>query len=58
MTVTGTYDARDTNFASWSFSLLPFPLPSGSLTTSVPLAQFAAAYKGAPAKTLEQYVQE
>lgn len=29
-----------------------------ALTTSVPLAQFAAAYKGAPAKTLEQYVQE
>ncbi|MFK4508441.1 invasion associated locus B family protein [Bradyrhizobium daqingense] len=29
-----------------------------ALTTSVPLAQFAAAYKGAPAKTLEQYVEE
>jgi len=29
-----------------------------ALTTSVPLAQFAAAHKGAPAKTLEQYVDE
>jgi invasion protein IalB len=29
-----------------------------SLTTLVPLAQFAAAHKGAPAKTLEQYVDE
>lgn len=29
-----------------------------ALTTSVPLAQFAAAYKGAPAKTLEQHVEE
>ena len=38
MTITGTFDARDTWFANWSFGLLPFPLPSGSLTTSVPLA--------------------
>jgi invasion protein IalB len=29
-----------------------------ALTTSVPLAQFAAAHKGAPTKTLEQYVDE
>lgn len=29
-----------------------------ALTTSVPLAQFASAHKGAPAKTLEQYVEE
>jgi len=29
-----------------------------ALTTSVPLGQFAVAYKGAPAKTLEQYVEE
>ncbi|MDN4982035.1 invasion associated locus B family protein [Bradyrhizobium sp. WYCCWR 13022] len=29
-----------------------------ALTTSVPLAQFAAAHKGAPAKVLEQYVDE
>jgi invasion protein IalB len=29
-----------------------------ALTTSVPLAQFAAVHKGAPAKTLEQYVDE
>jgi hypothetical protein len=29
-----------------------------ALTTSVPLAQFAAAHKGAPAKMLEQYVDE
>jgi invasion protein IalB len=29
-----------------------------SLTTSLPLAQFAAVYKGAPAQTLEQYVDE
>jgi invasion protein IalB len=29
-----------------------------ALTTSVPLAQFASAHKGAPAKTLEQYVDE
>ncbi|MBR1173773.1 invasion associated locus B family protein [Bradyrhizobium sp. KB893862 SZCCT0404] len=28
------------------------------LTTSVPLAQFVSAHKGAPAKTLEQYVEE
>jgi hypothetical protein len=28
------------------------------LTTSVPLAQFAAAHKGAPAKTLEQEIEE
>ncbi len=38
MTITGTFDARDTWFANWSFGLLPFPLPSGSMTTSVPLA--------------------
>ena len=38
MTITGTFDARDTWFAGWSFGLLPFPLPSGALTTSVPLA--------------------
>lgn len=29
-----------------------------SLTTSLPLAQFAAVHKGAPAQTLEQYVDE
>lgn len=29
-----------------------------SLTTSMPLAQFGAAYKGAPAQTLEQDVEE
>jgi len=29
-----------------------------ALTTSVPLAQFASVHKGAPAKTLEQYVEE
>lgn len=29
-----------------------------ALTTSVPLAQFAIAHKGPPAKTLEQYVDE
>ncbi|MDA9440372.1 invasion protein B [Bradyrhizobium sp. CCBAU 51745] len=29
-----------------------------ALTTSIPLAQFAAAHKGPPAKTLEQYVDE
>jgi invasion protein IalB len=29
-----------------------------SLTTSIPLAQFAAVHKGAPVKTLEQYVDE
>lgn len=29
-----------------------------ALTTSIPLAQFASAHKGAPAKTLEQYVDE
>lgn len=29
-----------------------------ALTTSVPLAQFAAVHNGAPAKTLEQYVDE
>lgn len=38
MTITGTFDARDTWFDNWSFGLLPFPLPAGSLTTSVPLA--------------------
>jgi hypothetical protein len=38
MTITGTYDARDTFFAAWSFELMPFPLPSGALTTSVPMA--------------------
>jgi len=36
MTITGTFDARDTWFASWSFSLSPFPIPAGALTTSVP----------------------
>jgi hypothetical protein len=35
MTIHGTYDARDTWFGSWGFSLLPFPLPSTALTTSV-----------------------
>ena len=35
MTIHGTYDARDAWFDSWGFSLLPFPLPAGSLTTSV-----------------------
>ena len=29
-----------------------------ALTTSVPLAQFASVHKGAPARTLEQYVDE
>ena len=29
-----------------------------ALTTSIPLAQFAAVHKGAPTKTLEQYVDE
>jgi len=29
-----------------------------ALTTSVPLTQFASAHRGAPAKTLEQYVEE
>lgn len=29
-----------------------------ALTTSIPLSQFAAVHKGAPAKTLEQYVDE
>jgi hypothetical protein len=29
-----------------------------ALTTSIPLAQFGSAHKGAPAKTLEQYVDE
>jgi invasion protein IalB len=29
-----------------------------SLTTSLPLAEFASVHKGAPAKTLEQYVDE
>ncbi|WFU85213.1 invasion associated locus B family protein [Bradyrhizobium sp. CIAT3101] len=29
-----------------------------ALTTSIPLIQFASAHKGAPAKTLEQYVDE
>ncbi|WP_245477143.1 invasion associated locus B family protein [Bradyrhizobium guangzhouense] len=29
-----------------------------ALTTSVPLANFASVHKGAPAKTLEQYVDE
>ena len=29
-----------------------------SLTTSLPLAQFAAVHKGAPAQTLEQYIDE
>jgi invasion protein IalB len=29
-----------------------------SLTTSLPLAQFAAAHKGAPVQTLEQYIDE
>jgi invasion protein IalB len=29
-----------------------------ALTTSVPLAQFVSAHKGAPVKTLEQYVDE
>lgn len=29
-----------------------------ALTTSIPLARFASAHKGAPAKTLEQYVDE
>jgi hypothetical protein len=38
MTITGTYDARDTWFSAWSFSLLPFPLPPLSLSTSVALA--------------------
>ena len=35
MTIHGTFDARDTSFASWGFSLLPTGLPSGALTTSV-----------------------
>jgi len=36
MTITGTFDARDEWFGSWSYSLSPFPLPPFSLTTSVP----------------------
>lgn len=35
ITIHGTYDARDTWFGSWGFSLMPFPLPSMALTTSV-----------------------
>jgi len=35
MTIHGTFDARDTWFGSWGFSLLPFPLPFLALTTSV-----------------------
>ncbi|HKA69131.1 MAG TPA: hypothetical protein VKG85_08460 [Actinomycetes bacterium] len=38
MTITGRYDARDRWFGSWSFGLLPFAIPTGALTTSVPLA--------------------
>lgn len=38
MVILGTFDARDTWFGSWSFSLLPTALPAGSLTTSVPLS--------------------
>ena len=37
MQVTGTYDARDTWFDQWAFTLSPFPLPAGALTTSVAL---------------------
>ncbi|RZN09823.1 invasion-associated locus B family protein [Bradyrhizobium genosp. SA-3] len=29
-----------------------------AVTTSIPLAQFASAHKGAPARTLEQYIDE
>jgi invasion protein IalB len=29
-----------------------------SLTTSLPLGQFASVHKGAPAQTLEQYIDE
>jgi hypothetical protein len=36
MTITGTFDARDTFFGSWGLSLFPFTLPPFSLTTSVP----------------------
>ena len=35
MTINGTFDARDTWFGSWGFSLLPTGLSSGALTTSV-----------------------
>lgn len=35
MTITGTFDAHDTWFGSWGFSLLPIALPPGSMTTSV-----------------------
>ena len=35
MTIHGTFDARDEWFGSWGFSLLPFALPVGALTTSV-----------------------
>ncbi len=35
MTIHGTFDARDTWFGSWGFSLLPTGLPSTALTTSV-----------------------
>lgn len=35
MVVDGTFDARDEWFGSWGFSLLPFPIPTGALTTSV-----------------------
>lgn len=32
MAIHGTFDARDTWFARWSFELLPTPLPVGALT--------------------------
>ena len=35
MTIQGTFDARDVWLRSWTFSLLPFGLPAGALTTSV-----------------------
>lgn len=35
MDITGTFDARDTYFRSWQFSLLPKSLPTTALTTTV-----------------------
>ncbi|WP_426595549.1 hypothetical protein ACPPVS_08170 [Cellulomonas sp. McL0617] len=38
MTILGTFDAHDTWFDSWGFSLLPTPLPVGALSTSLSIA--------------------
>ena len=35
MTIHGTFDARDTWFRAWGFSLLPTGLPTGALSTSI-----------------------